>query len=55
MFLLLQSTHLDLNIEHRIGANSEAKSRLDMVRKPLLIALLDGAPLRTEGLVFCEG
>lgn len=26
-----------------------------MVRKSLLIALLDGAPLRAEGFVLCEG
>lgn len=39
---------LDLDIEHRIGPDSQTEGRLDVVRKPLLVALLDGGPLLAE-------
>ena len=39
---------LDLDIEHSIGPDCQAKRRLHVVREPLLVALLDGPPFLAE-------
>ena len=42
---------LNLHIKHRLGINLNSKRSLNMVRKPLLIALLNGSPLLLESRI----
>ena len=44
-------TYLDLDIEHRLSVHLEAKRALDVMRKTLLVALLDRGPLLLEARV----
>ena len=45
---------LDLHIEHRPRVDLQPKGGLDVVRQPLLVALLDRSPLLLERRVLGE-
>lgn len=45
-------TYLDLHVEHGVGVDCEAKSRLDVMSQSLFVALLDRGPLRSEAFIF---
>jgi hypothetical protein len=47
----MNSSYLDLNIEHRLRVDLEPQSDLHVMRKSLLISLLDLSPLFHELLV----
>jgi len=50
--LVLMQT-LDLHVEHRMRIDLQAQSRLDVMRKTLLVALLDRGTLLLEGGIVC--